>query len=208
MSFFYVLLGFSVVALMNLLLSLLSLKGEHAHRLQLPAERRQPTLNQLEVQNLGLIEQLVGEKRRVQPLVPLQRLIRPARQVSTWRARRWQREINTLSVDLAVFSADGSQPLCAILVTTGAKPPRRVRREQALVEQLCKQADLPVLTLSSDERHDPERLKNRLEEWIEPLEVSLSTEHPLASEDEDALLAGLAAAMQDRSVANNRASRR
>lgn len=200
MSLFYLLVGFTVLALANLFLSIFLLGSRSARILKLPVERHPSMLNQLEIRNLGFIEQLVGKQRRVQPLVPLQRLIRPARHSSTWHARRWRHEIGQLSVDLAVLSADGSKPLCAILITAGGKRPRRVRREQALVKRLCKQADLPVLTLAHDEQNDPESLKNRLEELISPLEISLSTEHPLASEDEDALLAGLAAAMRDRVV--------
>ena len=202
MTQFFLLLALAALALVNLLLSLIPTgpSPSSARRSKLAVKRRRPMLNALELQGLGLLEQLLGDQRRVQAQMPLYRLIGPAPGVSARRARRWLAEVGALSVDLAVLSADGSEPLCAVLLTAGGKRPRRVRREQARIQSLCKQADLPVLTLSGAEQDAPETLKARLEELIWPLEESLVTAPPVASEDEDALLAGLAAAMRDRSV--------
>lgn len=201
---FYLLLALTVLMLANLLLSLWPTSGRSpaAH---LPIERRRALLDAREIRALHGFEQAVGETRRVQPGVPLRRLIRPAPGVSTWRARSWLASLGNLSVDLAVLSADGSEPLCAILLTTSGKASRQHRREQTLVQTLCKAANLPVLTYSEPDttasEWPSEALKARIEELIGPLEVSLSAQQALASEDEDALLASLAVAMQDRSVA-------
>ncbi|WPL16226.1 hypothetical protein Thiowin_01179 [Thiorhodovibrio winogradskyi] len=209
MTQFYLLLALVALALINLLLSLAS-KGRStggARGSKVTIKRRRPMLNALEARSLRLLEQLLGTQRRVQAQVPLYRLIGPSPKVGVRRARQWRAEVADLSADLAVLSADGTEPLCAILLTASGKQARRVRREQARVQSLCRQADLPVLTLSGSEQDAPETLKARLEELIWPLEESLVSSHPVASEDEDALLAALAAAMRDRSVAQ-RPSRR
>jgi hypothetical protein len=199
MTPFYLLLALTLLALGNLLWSLIP-KARLEGGPRLPIKRRRPMLNALEAQSLALLERLLGEQRRVQARVPLRRLIGPAPEVSARRARRWDAQVGALDVDLAVLSADGTEPLCALLLTAGGKQPRRVRREQARVQALCRQADLRVLTLSGTEQDAPETLQARLEELIWPLEESLVSAPPVASEDEDALLAGLAAAMRDRSV--------
>ncbi|MBK5968735.1 MULTISPECIES: DUF2726 domain-containing protein [Thiorhodovibrio] len=205
MHLFYLLLILTIIALANLLLGVVLSKKDGGRVGRLPAQRRRPMLSVREVQNLKLLEKILGEQRRVQTQVPLYLLIDPAPGVSARRARKWRSQLGALSVDLAVLSADATEPLCAILLTAGGKRPRRVRREQAQVQSLCKQADLPVLTLSGDEQAAPEALKERLEELIWPLEERLVADHQVASEDEDALLAGLAVAMRDRSVAQRSA---
>lgn len=200
MTLFYLLLTLSALASVNLALSLIprgASPGGGKRGPRVTIKRRRPLLNALEARSFKMLEQILGDQRRVQPQVPLHRLIAPAPGVSERLAKRWRTQIDALSVDLAVLSADGTEPLCAVLLTASGKHPRRIRSEQARVQALCKQADLPVLTLSDNEQNTPETLKARIEDLIWPLEESLVNTHPVASEDEDALLARLAAAMRD-----------
>lgn len=205
MHLFYLLLILTVLAAGNLLLGVVPGNKGGGRVSRLPARRRRPMLTVPEVQTLRLLEKVLGERRRVQPRVALGLLIDTAPGVSARRAKAWRSQLGGLSVDFAVLSADGAEPLCAILLTAGGKHPRRVRRGQARIQASCKQADLPVLTLSGDEQSAPEALKERLEELIWPLEERLVADHQVASEDEDALLAGLAVAMRDRSVSQRSA---
>lgn len=198
MDVILLLVALCALALANLLVCLLARGGGKIP--QEPCERRRPLLDARQARSLRLLDQVAGDGRRVQARVPLGWLIQPGPGVSARRARRWQARMGSLYVDFAILSADGAEPLCAVILTSGGRRTRRQQRAQARLEALCRQARLPMLSLADAQQETPVALRAQLDELIWPLEQSLVVAHPVATEDEDALLAALAVTLRDRSL--------
>ena len=196
MTPFFVLVFLAGLAVGNLMLA--AIRALKVAAPVLPTGRRRPFLTAARARALRQLEQAAGDQRRVLPEVPLTLLIAPLSYARRRQAARWSAAIAGLQADFAVVTRDGSEPLCAVLLTAAGKQPRKVRAAQQRVRKLCLASDLPVLTLGPVEPTDA--LAARLQELLWPLEERLNPVAELASEDEDALLAGLAAAVRDDAV--------
>jgi hypothetical protein len=100
------------------------------------------------------------------------------------------------TLDFLVCSAADGYPLCAVLVEPGVQT-RAAKQVARLIHDACASAGLPLITLPLQDRYEVREIRRRVLDAVETAEVRvLQTPEPRA-EDEEALLAELAAAMQE-----------
>jgi hypothetical protein len=192
---FYLLVFIAGLLIANLLLQLLRAAaggGEGSY----PFERRPEFLTADERLCLGTVEEAVGTDFRVFVGVCLSQILQPDQDLGRRRRGRAAARLWGRSVDLLVCSAADGYPLCALLVR--AEPRNRAtKRELASIEAMCRAARLPVLTLALQDHYEITEIRRRVLDAVETAEVRIAhTPEPPAA-DEEALLAELAASMQE-----------
>lgn len=165
-------------------------------RLPLAFERRDSLLNPQERLCLGTVEEAVGRDFRVFARVAAGAVLAADSEVGRHRRRRSERALAGRAFDFLICAAADAHPLCAVLASA-PEPPRRRRRDLALLRGACADAGLPVVELELADGYELAGVRRRLLEAIETADVRMSTEPEPVVADEEALLAELAAAMQE-----------
>lgn len=191
---FYLLVFIAGLLIANLLLTLLRALGGGAGGY--PFERRPEFLTAEERLCLGTVEEAVGSDFRVMVKVSLDRVLQPDATLGRRRRLKAGNKTRGRSIDFLVCSAADGYPLCALLVR--AEPQSRaIKRELAEISGMCQAAGLPFLALALQDSYEITDIRRRVLDAVETAEVRIShTPEPPAA-DEEALLAELAASMQE-----------
>lgn len=192
---FYVLVFIAGLLIANLLLQLLRAAGGGGVG-SYPFERRPEFLSPQERLCLGTVEEAVGSDFRVLVKVCLSQLLQPDQDLGRPRRVRAAARLRGREIDFLVCSAADGYPLCALLVR--AEPQSRAnKRELASIEAMCRAAGLPMLTLALQDQYEITEIRRQVLDAVETAEVRIAhTPEPPAA-DEEALLAELAASMQE-----------
>ena len=192
---FYVLVFIAGLLIANLLLQLLRAAGGGGVGRH-PFERRPEFLSPQERLCLGTVEEAVGSDFRVLVKVCVSQLLQPDQDLGRPRRVRAAARLRGREIDFLVCSAADGYPLCALLVR--AEPQSRAnKRELASIEAMCRAAGLPMLTLALQDQYEITEIRRQVLDAVETAEVRIAhTPEPPAA-DEEALLAELAASMQE-----------
>jgi len=195
---FFVLVFLAGLVLANLLLRLLlgMRQGLRGH----PFERRWPFLPPAEQRLLVALDQAAGRHYRVLARVALAAVMQPEQDLRRGQRRQAGDALGGHRVDFLVCSAVDCFPLCAVVVRSEDKR-RAERRADAFVTSACSAAGLPVVPLTLAEDYDLDALRRQLRDAIETAGIAMmvaekEAEPEPADEDEEAVLAGLAASMK------------
>jgi hypothetical protein len=168
-----------------------------------PYERHPAFLTPTERGILGALEEAVGPDFRVLIKVCLSQILRPDTTLPRRGRRSAAQRIRGLSVDFLICSAADGFPLCAVLAQPQTQE-RRLRRDSAMIARACESGGVPVLRLSEQERYDGADLRRRVLDAVETADVRVAQTPEPPAADEEALLAELAAAMQEPDGAGGR----
>jgi hypothetical protein len=191
---FYIMVFAAGLVAANLLFSLLRLPGRSTP--VLAYQRREGLLNLQERLCLGTVEEAVGRDFRVFPRVAAGAVLEGDAETGRRRRRRADRGLAGHVLDFLVCAAADAHPLCAVLAVS-PEPTRRQRREVAFLRAACADAGLPIVELELADGYELTAVRRRLLDAIESSEVRLSSGPDPVAADEEALLAELAAAMQE-----------
>jgi len=190
---FYLLVLLAGLVLASLLFDLL--RAGRGRLRGAPFERR-TFLSGAELRYLKAIELAAGDEYRVLPKVAAAALLRPEQGLGR-RQRRlaWQALVQG-RVDLVVVAAADAYPLCVVRLRDSSGP-RAERRSLAQIAAGCSNAGMPVIELPLDEAVEAETLKRLVRDAMAMADVRVSAHAQPPPEDEEALLADLAAAMRE-----------
>jgi hypothetical protein len=178
----------------NLLFNLLRVIARPQRSL---AFARQDTLLNLQQRLcLGTVEEAVGRDFQVFARVAAGAVLAGDRDAGRRRRQRSERALAGRAFDFLICAAADAHPLCAVLASV-PEPPRRRRREVALLRDACADAGLPLVEMELKDGYELQAVRRELLDAIESSEVRLSTAPEPVGADEEALLAELAAAMQE-----------
>jgi len=190
---FYLLVFLAGLLLASLILALLRATGSRLRGA--PFERR-TLLSPDELTYLKAIELAAGPDCRVLPKVAAASLLRPERGLRLGQRRLARRALAEGRVDLVVAAAADVYPLCIVRFADPARP-RPERRSLARIAAGCSNAGMPVIELPLDQTVDAQALQQLVQDAIDMAGVRLSKALEPPPEEEEALLAELAAAMRD-----------
>jgi len=159
-------------------------------------QRRESLLDFQEALCLGTVEEAVGREFRVFARVAAGAVLAGDAELGRRKRRSADRALAGRMLDLVVCSAADAHPLCVVLMNP-AQPSRQRRRELGFLREACADAGLPLLELELKDGYELMAIRRDLLDAIESAEVRISTEPDPVAADEEALLAELAAAMQE-----------
>jgi hypothetical protein len=191
---FYLLVFIAGLLIANLLLQLLRAFGGIGGGY--PFERRSAFLTAEEQLCLGTVEEAVGDDFRVLAKVCLAQVLQADQDLGRRRRARAAARLRDRAIDLLVCSATDGYPLCALLVRSEPQD-RATRRELAVIEGMCRAAGLPFLTLALQDHYEITEIRKRVLAAVETAEVRITQTPEPPAADEEALLAELAASMQE-----------
>lgn len=191
---FYVLVFIAGLLIANLLLQLLRAVGGGGG--SYPFERRPEFLSAQERLCLGTVEEAVGRDFRVLVKVCLSQILQPDLDLGRRRRARAAVRLRGRSIDFLVCSAADGYPLCALLVRAEPRS-RAIKRDLADIEASCRAAGLPVLTLALQDHYELTEIRRQVLDAVETAEVRIAHAPEPPAADEEALLAELAASMQE-----------
>jgi hypothetical protein len=202
---FYIMIFAAGLTAANLLFVLLRLLGRRRQRV-LAYRRRDGFLNTEERLCLGTVEEAVGRDFRVFARVAAGTVLAGDPELGRRRRRSADRALAGMLFDFLVCSAADGHPLCGLLADVD-EPGRARRRDNAFLRAACADAGLPLVQLKLNDGYELTAIRRELLEAIESSEVQLThTPDPIA-EDEESLLAELAAAMQEPDALGSRGRR-
>jgi hypothetical protein len=190
---FYLLVFLAGLLLASLLLGLL--KASRSGLRGAPFERR-ALLSADELKYMKAVEMAAGPDYRVLPKVAAAALLRPERGLGRGQRRLARQALAQGRLDLVLAAAADAHPLCAVRF----RDPERARAERKSLARIaagCSNAGMPVIELPLDDSIDAETLKRLVQDALDMADVRVSTKPEPPPEDEEALLADLAAAMRD-----------
>jgi hypothetical protein len=179
----------------NLLFQFFRLFGGGPRRV-LAYQRRDGLMDYQERLCLSSVEEAVGGEFRVFARVAANRVLRGDEELSRRRRHAAERALAGRSFDFLVCSAADGYPLCGVLADA-PEPTRRRRREKAFLASACADAGLPLVQLELKDAYELTAIRRDLLDAIESADVRLTTAPETVGEDEESLLAELAAAMQE-----------
>jgi hypothetical protein len=100
------------------------------------------------------------------------------------------------TLDFLVCSAADGFPLCAVLVESDDQT-RAAKQTVSVILDACASAGLPLIRLPLQDGYEVKEIRRRVLDAIESAEVRILQAPEPAAEDEEALLAELAASMQE-----------
>lgn len=159
-------------------------------------QRRDDLLNLKERLCLGTVEEAVGRDFQVFARVAAGAVLTGDTEVGRRRRQRSEHALAGRAFDFLICAAADAHPLCAVLASP-AEPARRRRRDIAFLRAACADAGLPLVQLELRDGYELAAVRRELLDAIESSEVRLSTGPEPVAPDEEALLAELAAAMQE-----------
>jgi hypothetical protein len=190
---FYILVFVAGLLVAQLLLQILKAAGSLGSRP--PVQRKMPFLSAEEQLCLAAIEEAVGPNYRVLAKVALAHVLMPDQDARRRQRARAALLLRDLVADFLVCAAADGHPLCA--VSAKSEPmSRAARREVAEMESACTEAGLPVVTLALRDRYELAEMRGQLLDAIETADVRVAVAPEPQAADEEALLAALAASMQ------------
>lgn len=192
---FYALVFIAGLLIAHLLLQMLRAAGG-AGGGRYRFERRSEFLSGQERLCLGTVEEAVGSDFRVLVKVCLSQLLQPDQDLGRRRRAGLARRLRGGSIDFLVCSAADGYPLCALLVSDESQS-RATKREVAGIEAMCRAAGLPVLMLTLQDQYEIAEIRRQVLDAVETAEVRIAHAPELPAADEEALLAELAASMQE-----------
>jgi len=190
---FYLIVFLAGLLLASLMLSLL--KATRAGLRGAPFER-QSLLSGDELKFLKGVEMAAGSEYRVLPKVAAASLLRPERGLGRGQRRLARQALVEGRVDLVLAAADDMYPVCVVRF----RDPQRPRAERKALSRIaagCSNAGMPVIELPLDDTLEGETLKRLVQDALAMTGVRVSARPEPPPEDEEALLADLAAAMRD-----------
>ncbi len=166
-------------------------------RRRVPAyEQREGLLDFRERLCMGTVEEAVGRDFRVLARVAAGAVLAGDAALGRRKRRGVERALAGRTLDLLVCSAQEAHPLCAVLMNP-AQPTRQRRRELDFLRQACASAGLPLVELELKDGYELLAVRRELLDAIESTEARVNTGPEPVAADEEALLAELAAAMQE-----------
>ncbi|MCG6940538.1 MAG: DUF2726 domain-containing protein [Thiohalocapsa sp.] len=194
MAPFYIMVFAAGLVAANLLFQLVRLPVRPQR--VLAYQRRESLLDFQERLCLGTVEEAVGRDFRVFPRVAARAVLAGDVDLRRRKRRAAERALAGRMFDLLVCSAADAHPLCAVLANP-AQPTRLRRRELKFLREACADAGLPLVELELKDGYELSAIRRELLGAIESAEVRVSTAPDQVAEDEETLLAELAAAMQE-----------
>lgn len=191
---FYLLVFIAGLLIANLLLQLLRAAGSGV--VGYPFERRPGFLSLEERVCLSSIEAAAGDDFRVLVKVSLAQVVQPEEDLGRRKRAKASQRLRGKIVDFLVCSMSDGYPLCAILAREDPNS-RAVTRELEVIERICRAAGLPMLTLALQDHYEITDIRRSLLDAVETAEIRIKRTPELPAADEEALLADLAASMQE-----------
>jgi hypothetical protein len=191
---FYIMVFAAGLVAANLLFQLLRLFG--GPRVVLAYQRRDGLMDFQQRLCLASIEEAVGRDYRVFPRVAAAAVLTGDEALGRTRRRMATRALAGRQFDYLVCSAADTHPLCGVLADAPA-PGRKRRRERNFLFKACADAGLPLIALELSDGYELTAIRRQLLEAIESADVRLSAAPESVADDEESLLAELAAAMQE-----------
>ncbi|QQO52570.1 MAG: DUF2726 domain-containing protein [Thiohalocapsa sp. PB-PSB1] len=200
---FYLLVFMAGLMIAHLLLS--GLRALQIGAATLPFERREIFLSVEERLCLATIEEAVGDNFRVLVKVNLSQVVQPEPDLGWRQERKAMGQLLGKVLDFLICSAVDGYPLCAVLASR--EPHAKARRKNlAGIKTICATAGLPLIELELKDHYELTEIRQGLLKAINAAEVQITRiakqEHPAA--DEEALLASLAASMQEPDAVDDR----
>jgi hypothetical protein len=190
---FYLLVCLAGLLVANLVLSLLRLPRAG---LRGTAFASRALLSARERGYLNAVEIAAGPGCRVDPKVAAAVILRPRPELGWGRRRASRRALESAHLDLLISAASDARPLCAVLLLR-PEPSWAERASRGRIGAACTSAGLPVLELPLTEPPAPATLKRLVQEALETIDLRVAPPPPQRDEDEEAMLAELAAAMRE-----------
>ena len=190
---FYLLVFLAGLLCASLLLGLL--KASRSGLRGAPFERR-ALLTADELKYLKAIELAAGPDYRVLPKVAAASLLRPEQGLGRGQRRLARQALAQGRADLVLAAAEDVHPLCVVRFRDPTWT-RTERKSQARIAAGCRNAGMPIIELPLDETLGAEALKRLVHEALAMADRRVPHQPEPPAEDEEALLADLAAAMRD-----------
>lgn len=198
MTFFYLFLGLGVLLLASGALAIWRLWRRQT---LMPYRVEGRLFSPSEARLLTALDAAVGPGRRIFGKVPIEDVIGVERRGGRQLQERAFARLAERRFDFLICDAQSLRVLCAVDLT-GDRRRLFGTRADATLERVCRAAGLPLVTVTAAEHYDPAELAEALMAAIVPLRDEVHTrpanpaEEP-ASQDEDRLLAELAAAIRN-----------
>lgn len=200
---FYIMVFAAGLVAASILFRFVSLLG--GPRRVLAYQRRDGFLNLQEWLCLAAIEEAVGRDFRVFVRVAAGHVLCGDAALRRRTRRAAERALAGRSFDFLVCSTADGHPLCGVLADA-PEPRRRRRREKAFLAEACADAGLPLVQLELKDGYELSAIRRDLLAAIASADVRVTPTSPSDSiaDDEESLLAELAAAMQEPDGVNGR----
>lgn len=194
MAPFYLLVFLAGLLIANLLLQLLKAASSGARGLDFV--RRPRFLLPAEQLCWSAIQEAAGADFCVLAKVSLAAVLNADDEQPRRRRARAAALLQRGTLDFLVCSAADGYPLCAVLVEAEDQA-RATKQTAALINEACTSAGLPLITLPLQDSYEIKDIRRRVLEAVETADVRVMQTPEPPAEDEEALLAELAAAMQE-----------
>ena len=202
---FYIMVFAAGLVAANLLFGLFRLIGRPSRALAY--QRRDGFMDFQERLCLGSVEEAVGRDFRVFARVAAGRVLCGDQALGRRRRRAADRSLDGRTFDFLVCAAADAHPLCGVLADA-PEPSRKRRREKAFLAEACADAGLPLVQLELKDGYELTAIRRELLDAIESAEVRLTAAPDTVADDEESLLAELAAAMPEPAGAITRGAAR
>ncbi|MBB1074218.1 DUF2726 domain-containing protein [Rhodoferax sp. 4810] len=197
---FYLLVIIGVVLITNILLTILTTLGVlwRSPERHFIYERRLPFLRPVAQRCLAVLSTVIGNEYRVFSKVALTALMITDERQPHYRTARSYLHHSGLWADFVICGVADGHPLCVILLVPTAPLTRAQQRQLEFLRHSCESAHLPVVMIQEQAQYELDTLRNQISEAIMRADPRRQMTGHFIHEEEEMLLAALAAAMRDR----------